>query len=336
MTAPLVSVVIPAFNAEEYVETAVHSALGQTVHEIEVVVVDDGSTDATAARVGAIDDPRLVLLRRANAGQSVAINSGVVNSQGAYIKLLDADDWLNPEHIESQLSVLDGSEGVVASCAWGPFVNDFADPVRKHEHTNRNYDEALDWIVDSLVEDTGMMGGWMWLIPRALWNRSGGYEPRLSFSPNNDFEFSIRLLLASSGVRFASGAVYSYRKGVSAALSAQRSHAAMASILEATEMGTALLLEAENSPRIRRLCANRIQKWLFQFYPDYPGLVEAAERRIEELGGSDLQMQGGMVGRMMTPLIGWKGVRRLQRFAYSHGWRRVLGAKAKGRLRSLR
>jgi hypothetical protein len=136
-------------------------------------------------------------------------------------------------------------------------------------------------------------------------------------------------------VRYAKNAVYSYRKGISAALSAQRSQAAMASILEATEMGTALLLKAENSPRVRRICANRYQKWLFEFYPDYPDLVEAAERRIEELGGSDLQMRGGLVGRMMTPLIGWKGVRRLQRFAYANGWERVLGAKAKGRLRLL-
>jgi len=331
---PTVSVIIPAFNAAAFIGEAIGSVLCQSFSELEIVVVDDGSTDETAALVSQINDSRLHLIRQHNQGQSAAINAGVAHSRGAYIKLLDADDWLNPTHIESQYKAIDGQPGMLASCRWGYFVNDFTKPAIRNEHTNKEYDSPLEWLVDSLTRDEGMMGGCMWLIPRTLWERAGGFDPRLSL--NNDFHFSIKLLLGSQGVRFARDAVYSYRKGLAGALSGSSGRRAMESAFLTTQLGTDLLLQREDSPRIRKVCADRYQRWLFQFYPEYPDLVSKAEQRIEELGGSDIELQGGAVLQMLRHVLGWKGVRRLQSLTYRHGWRKVLHLKAAWRIRALR
>jgi len=333
-TNPKVSIIIPAFNAAPFIGEAIGSVLCQSFSELEIVVVDDGSSDETAALVSQINEPRLRLIRQDNQGQSAAINAGVAHSRGAYIKLLDADDWLNPTHIEFQLKAIDGRSNVAASCRWGYFVNDFTKPVMRNEHTNKDYDSSLEWLVDSLTRDEGMMGGWMWLIPKSLWEIAGGFDPRLSL--NNDFHFSIKLLLASQGVRFAKDAIYSYRKGNSEALSAGSGREAMESAYLTTEMGTQLLLEREDSPRIRKICADRFQRWLFQFYPEYPDLVSKVEQHIASLGGSELELAGGRLLKLLLPVIGWKNVRQLQSFFYAYGWKPILRKKAKKRLASLR
>jgi GT2 family glycosyltransferase len=329
MAEPLVSIIIPAFNAERYIADAVHSALRQSQANLEVLVVDDGSTDNTTEAVAQIQDPRLRLILQRNQGQSVAINNGAEHARGAFIKLLDADDCLNSSHIELQLEAIGDDPSVLASCRWGYFFYDHAHPAVREEHTNRHYADSLEWIVDSLTKDEGMMGGWMWLIPRILWDKCGGYDPRLTL--NNDFHFSINLLMASEGVRFAYGAIYSYRKGISGALSASAGREAMESAYLTTEMGAQLLLERKDSPCIRKICADRFQQWLFQFYPEFPDLVSKTEHHIESLGGSERELAGGRLLEYLLPLLGWKRVRKMQHFSYRYGWQAILQLKARKR-----
>ncbi|MBC7964716.1 MAG: hypothetical protein H7Z17_02225, partial [Fuerstia sp.] len=136
-------------------------------------------------------------------------------------------------------------------------------------------------------------------------------------------------------VCYAKDAVYSYRKGVSGALSSSYGRKAMESAFLTTDLGTRALLDREDSVRIRQIAADRFQSWLFHFYPDFPDLVEAAEVRISELGGSTLRMQGGQMLKLLQPIVGWKGVRRLQTLAYRYGWRKILDRKARQRLSGL-
>jgi len=331
---PTVSVVIPAYNAAAYIRTSVQSALSQTLSGVEVIVVDDGSSDGTADIVKSISDSRLRLIAQENRGQSAALNTGATQALGQYIKFLDADDWINREHLSAQLAALSGSDTMLASCRWGYFVGKHELTRVRTEHTGRDYDDPMEWIVDSLTLDEGMMGGWMWLIPRPVWLRSGGWDERLTL--NNDFDFSVRLLLASSGVRFAHGAIYSYRKGVEGALTGSGGEKALYSALLTTEAGCSHLLEREDSARIRRLCADRWQFWLYRFYPDHPTLVAEAERQVQRLGGSGVSLQGGRLLRLLLPVLGWKRVRRMQVRAYRAGWKTVLQWKARQRLTRMR
>ena len=104
MSGPSVSVVIPAYNAELYIGAALESVLGQTHEPMEVIVIDDGSTDATADRVRAYGS-RVHYMRQPNGGVGAARNRGVDASTGEYIAFLDADDIWQPQKLEVQLAV---------------------------------------------------------------------------------------------------------------------------------------------------------------------------------------------------------------------------------------
>jgi glycosyltransferase involved in cell wall biosynthesis len=111
MDKPLVSVIIPAFNAASDVRQTLDSVLAQTYQEIEVIVVDDGSVDDTSAVVEnfARRDPRLKLLRQANAGVGAARNVAICAARGTYIAPLDADDSWFPEKLEKQVACMEQS-----------------------------------------------------------------------------------------------------------------------------------------------------------------------------------------------------------------------------------
>lgn len=107
---PRVSVIVPAYNAEKYIRRALRSALAQTYGNLEVVVVDDGSTDATPDVVRGVGDPRILLVRQENSGQGRARNEGIRRSSGDLITFLDADDYYLQEKVEKQVRFLQSAK----------------------------------------------------------------------------------------------------------------------------------------------------------------------------------------------------------------------------------
>ena len=112
-TPPRFSVIVPAYNVEAFVGEAIESVLRQSVSDWELIVVDDGSTDATAAVVDGFTDPRIHLIRQENAGVSAARNQGIAGARSAFLAVLDSDDRLRPTALE-RLSV--GFEGAPKVC----------------------------------------------------------------------------------------------------------------------------------------------------------------------------------------------------------------------------
>lgn len=114
---PKVAIVVPCYNHGEFVAEAVESALAQTHRDLEVVVVDDGSTDpATVRRVAELAQPRVKTLRTANGGLAAARNRGIETTDAEFIVPLDADDRLAPTFVERALAVVAArpSVGIVA------------------------------------------------------------------------------------------------------------------------------------------------------------------------------------------------------------------------------
>lgn len=140
---PRLSFIIPAWNQERFLAAAVGSALSQTVQEIEVVAVDDASTDATPHILAAIDDPRLVVVRsEANLGPGGARNLGLQSATAPIVAFLDADDMAAPERAQRQLDFFDSHpDHVLVGSAYG--VIDGQDNMLGVERPVEQGDEAL-------------------------------------------------------------------------------------------------------------------------------------------------------------------------------------------------
>jgi glycosyltransferase involved in cell wall biosynthesis len=127
-TPPLLSVVIPAYNVAAFIGDAVRSALAQTLDDLEVVVVDDGSTDATPEILAGIDDPRLRVIRQPNAGLAAARNSGIRAARGRYLGLLDGDDVWMPRKAELQVEVLKRETDVTLTFSHSAYLDEDGTP----------------------------------------------------------------------------------------------------------------------------------------------------------------------------------------------------------------
>src|SRR6516225_5378072 len=109
MTSPLVSVVLPVRNGAADLPKAIDTILAQTFTDFELIVVNDGSTDGTAAVLDAIRDPRVRLVHQESTGLARALNRGISLARGRYIARQDHDDWALPNRIEKQVAFLDAN-----------------------------------------------------------------------------------------------------------------------------------------------------------------------------------------------------------------------------------
>jgi len=104
-TKALVSVVIPCYNREKYIEAAIDSVLAQAYRPLEIIVVDDGSSDSSIEIIGRFGSP-VTLIRQENAGAAAARNTGVQNSHGEFLSFLDSDDLWTDDKLAKQLEVM--------------------------------------------------------------------------------------------------------------------------------------------------------------------------------------------------------------------------------------
>lgn len=127
--ADMVSILTPVYNGAEYIATALESVAQQTYGDWEMIVVDDGSTDATAEVVHRYTDPRIRYTYQPNRGQAAALNTGLALAQGSYITTLDADDWLTTDSLENRVQLLDTRLDLGAVYCDGWYCSEAGTPV---------------------------------------------------------------------------------------------------------------------------------------------------------------------------------------------------------------
>jgi len=106
ITTPQISVIIPIYNNALYIQEAITSVLSQGIEKLEIIVIDDGSTDNFEEKIKGFNDPRIRLIKQINSGASAARNNGIRHANGEYIAFLDADDIWAPNKLKLQLEVL--------------------------------------------------------------------------------------------------------------------------------------------------------------------------------------------------------------------------------------
>jgi len=310
---PLVSICIPAHNSEKFVGQTINCLLNQTWQNLEIVVVDDGSTDQTSQVLGQIYDSRVKYFRQTNKGAAAARNEAFNQSSGDFIKFMDADDLLNAQCIEKQLLKINKLPDSIASAAWGRFYSDDAsDFVYSVEEVWKDLG-GIEWLINSLLPTgANMMQPGIFLVPRSIIEKAGPWDESLSLI--DDFEYMIRVLVQCSQVVFCEEAVLMYRSGNANTLSGQTSSKHMLSAFNSLNQGIQTILKVQNDPRSRQACANTYKRWSYLFYPEHEDLWNKMDIEIQNLGGSDIKMMGGKGLIALSRIIGWKSAKKMKLF----------------------
>jgi glycosyltransferase involved in cell wall biosynthesis len=311
---PLVSVLIPCYNAASWIGETLRSVAEQTWRNIQIVVVDDGSSDSSVEVVRAFEHPNLLLLTQENRGQTAALNRCLTEARGEFIQYLDADDLLHPQKIEIQLQRLVAQPDCIAAAEWGRFYTDPATTQFVPDESWRDM-TPVDWLITSWREGGGMLFPAMWLIPRSIVSSAGPWREDLTL--NNDAEYFTRVILASAKVLFCKGARAYYRSGIQGSLSGMKSDAGWRSQEKVLECCEQYLLGAEQSERARRAASMLWQRFAYACYPYIPSMANRAVARAKGLHGDSLAVEGGLMFRVMAKLVGWRLARRFQRWYYS-------------------
>lgn len=112
----MISVIIPAYNAERTLRRCVDSVLAQTYTNFELIVVDDGSKDSTAELCDHFDDERIRVFHKNNGGVSSARNLGLENAKGDYVSFIDADDYVEPCYLQNLMKGCDSDLATTGFC----------------------------------------------------------------------------------------------------------------------------------------------------------------------------------------------------------------------------
>jgi glycosyltransferase involved in cell wall biosynthesis len=308
---PLISVCIPLYNSEKYVAETIQSVLDQTYKNIEIILVDDGSTDASLkiADQYAADGVRVIAQK--NKGASAARNEAFRHAKGAFIKFLDADDLMNEVMIARQVELAVLNPECVISASWGRFYTE--DPTNFVLSNAPCYPDLPGpvWLSRAWVKGDAMMQPGIFLIPAALIHRAGPWDESLSLI--DDLDFFTRTILVSEKVIKAGEAVLYYRSGLTGSLSGRKSATAVDSAFRSIDKATKCLFAVDNGPEAKLACANVWQNFIYDIYPDHADFTQRAEDRVKNYQGSDLAFPCGGWTRVLRFLLGWRRTRRLKK-----------------------
>jgi len=201
---PFVSVVIPTYNRSRQVIAALESVLGQTYVELEVIVVDDGSTDGTGETIQQLINQQaghgkpIRYFFQPNQGQSVARNKGIERARGELIAFLDSDDVWFPEKLELQVQVIQQFKGECGACFTdAQIVDNLGLDATSFRYCGRHYDQPVGIAPDALLWLARDFGGF-WvstLLARTdLVRQIGGFDPELRQGEDHDFYFRLALV----------------------------------------------------------------------------------------------------------------------------------------------
>ena len=295
--AELVSILIPAYNADKRIAETIKSALAQTWLNKEILIVDDGSTDDTLNIAKTFESKIVKVVAQKNTGACGARNKALSLAQGSYIQWLDADDLLHPEKIALQLrEAQDGTTArILLTCTWGTFFYGTQRAKIVPDSLWQNL-PAVDWLVTKF-RDNVWMNPAVWLVSRRLADLAGPWDERLSISGDDDGEYICRVVAASEGVKFVPEAMCYYRIGTVGSLNWNmgKSKEKLKSLFLSLKLSIDHLLSLENSERTRHAGVRILQTWLPLFYPEQSELYEEMNKLACALGGS-----------LSTPKISWK------------------------------
>jgi O-antigen biosynthesis protein len=325
----LVSVVTPCFNAAEFIGETLASVQRQTHPHIEHIVVDDGSTDGSAAIIGRSADRLTLLNSGGNRGAAAARNLGAARARGEFLMFLDADDLIDPDTVRALVDALADRPRHISVCRWKRLT-----PTKEGWSVRR--------ATVPFPPPSDPLAGWLegiWVPPCAiLWRRdaydlSGGWVE--DFNPNDDGDLMMRALARGARIVVASGGQSYYRMHDATRLSLSTSgfmEGRLAAQVSAFERLTRELEERGNFDPYRAAMGTAYRRLsLRAFSQGHDVIGRHCWSRAEELGGNRA-VSRTWIGRLLDRLM---GVERKERVAEAFARLGIMSSKRR-RHRALR
>ena len=291
---PLVSILIPAYNAEQWIADCLRCAVSQTWPNKEIIVVDDGSKDRTLAIAKRFESKFLKVHTQSNQGAAATRNNAFAMCQGEYVQWLDADDLMSPEKTAKQMEVAQQVDDrrLLISGAWGLFIHR---PYRANFCPSPLWHDLsrAEWLMRKMENNVYMQTA-TWLVSRELATAAGPWDTRLL--GDDDGEFFCRVLLASAGVRFVREAEVYYRQAGAGSLSyIGFSNRKLEAQWISMKLHIGYLRSLQDDRRARAACVTFIQNWMASFYPERLDIFQEAAELAKSLGGE-----------LKVPTLSWK------------------------------
>ena len=187
MKTPLVSIILPVYNCEQFVEEAIQSVLRQTFADFELIIINDGSTDNSLKKIKAIKDNRIILIDQTNIGLPATLNKGILGSKGKYIARQDQDDISYPERLQLQIDLLETFPSVGMVGCWADIVDMNGAIKGCHRHPARNEQLKFALIGNSPFVHSSIM------FRREVFDSVGLYTIDPKRQPPEDYELFSRI-----------------------------------------------------------------------------------------------------------------------------------------------
>lgn len=306
-----VSVLIPMYNAEKYISATIENVLKQTWSDLEVIIVDDGSTDNSYTLAKQYESEKVHVYKQTNKGASAARNLAFEKSTGELIQYLDADDFLSFNKIEEQVQLytkINDKDAIIASGILlfdGDVMETICIPHR--QMSTSYYNKPIDLLID-ICREKYIVQSSIWLVHRDLLARVGGWNEQLTL--NDDGEYFFRVVGQSSGVYFCSQGAVFYRN-TPQSLSKQVSQKAIESQLLATKVMAQVVTTLENSKRARAACVNFYIQYITRFHSDYYN--ECAAEEIRRLGFNINTFKKDKLYKVAYSILGQKLIKKLSK-----------------------
>lgn len=199
---PIVSVIMPSYNHAKYIGQAIESVLSQTLADVELIVIDDGSTDGTQEVIQRYSDPRLrIKLRDRNVGAAQGTNDGLKMARGSFVAMVSSDDFFEPHKLETQLRVFREREAVTAVFCRPRIVDEGGQELAAGTHHLQQAFPAGRWQRPELLRRLFLEGNFLChpsiLVRRETYERVGSYDVRMSSL--GDFDMWMRMAVACDG-----------------------------------------------------------------------------------------------------------------------------------------
>lgn len=313
-----VSIIIPVYNAAAFIKKSINALLKQTYPSIEIIIIDDSSTDDSFAIAKELESDIVKVLQQPNAGAAIARNTGLAAATGDYIQFMDVDDFLSPDKIEKQVAALAQKPDCLAICNYINFVKDeeLQGNLAAEDQSRFIYssDNPARFLLDLLGAkgESNFIQTNCWLIPRQLITKAGDW--RAYRCPDDDGEFFSRVILASAGIVHVPGIFNYYRRDKRAnKLSSHPGNKYLQNVLLTIDLKYGYLKNRVNEPALQKAFAKQYLDFAIYNYPQCKKLSAIAYRRFKQMKAkAELPLLGGRIIEAIKNILGWRIARLIK------------------------